>query len=71
MDCQSAAVESHAGIAQAGAAPPATSGFEWTGHLVAEPRRLSRRFLRNNPQFAVMSALQLAACSSGLCNRRA
>lgn len=34
-------------------------GLEWFFRLVTEPRRLWRRYLRNNPRFVVLLALQL------------
>jgi N-acetylglucosaminyldiphosphoundecaprenol N-acetyl-beta-D-mannosaminyltransferase len=46
-----AAFDMHAGLLPQ--APPAMqrSGLEWLYRLVREPRRLWRRYLRNNPQF--------------------
>lgn len=35
------------------------SGLEWFFRLTQEPRRLWRRYLRNNPRFAVLAAAQL------------
>ncbi len=35
------------------------SGFEWLFRLAQEPRRLWRRYLRNNPLFLARVALQL------------
>jgi N-acetylglucosaminyldiphosphoundecaprenol N-acetyl-beta-D-mannosaminyltransferase len=29
------------------------SGFEWLYRLIQEPRRLWRRYLRNNPEFVI------------------
>lgn len=36
------------------------AALEWLFRLATEPRRLWRRYLRNNPRFAVLFALQLA-----------
>lgn len=36
------------------------SGLEWLFRLAAEPRRLWKRYLKNNPRFVVLFALQLA-----------
>ncbi len=43
-------------------APPwmQRSGLEWLYRLIQEPRRLSRRYLINNPRFALRVAAQLA-----------
>lgn len=35
------------------------SGFEWLYRMLAEPRRLARRYLVNNPRFLLLIALQL------------
>jgi N-acetylglucosaminyldiphosphoundecaprenol N-acetyl-beta-D-mannosaminyltransferase len=35
------------------------SGLEWCHRLCQEPRRLARRYLRNNPLFALKIAGQL------------
>jgi len=35
------------------------SGLEWCYRLYREPRRLARRYFRNNPLFAVKIAAQL------------
>jgi N-acetylglucosaminyldiphosphoundecaprenol N-acetyl-beta-D-mannosaminyltransferase len=35
------------------------SGFEWLYRMIAEPRRLARRYLVNNPRFLGLIALQL------------
>ena len=39
-------------------------GMQWLYRLVMEPRRLWRRYLRNNPRFLIMTALQLARMRS-------
>ena len=36
------------------------AGLEWLFRLACEPRRLARRYLRNNPRFALRIALQIA-----------
>jgi N-acetylglucosaminyldiphosphoundecaprenol N-acetyl-beta-D-mannosaminyltransferase len=36
------------------------AGLEWLFRLACEPRRLGRRYLRNNPRFALRIALQIA-----------
>ena len=43
-------------------APPwmQRSGLEWLFRLSQEPRRLSKRYLINNPRFAIRAAAQLA-----------
>jgi N-acetylglucosaminyldiphosphoundecaprenol N-acetyl-beta-D-mannosaminyltransferase len=38
-----------------------TLGLQWVHRLGQEPRRLWKRYLKNNPKFVCMSALQLAA----------
>jgi N-acetylglucosaminyldiphosphoundecaprenol N-acetyl-beta-D-mannosaminyltransferase len=48
----------------AGAKPQAPpwiqhSGFEWLFRLATEPRRLGRRYLRQNPRFAVLALMQI------------
>ena len=35
------------------------AGFEWLFRLATEPRRLWRRYLRQNPRFMVLFAMQL------------
>jgi N-acetylglucosaminyldiphosphoundecaprenol N-acetyl-beta-D-mannosaminyltransferase len=42
-------------------APPLLQrlGLEWLFRMVAEPRRLWRRYLYNNPRFVVLFGLQL------------
>jgi N-acetylglucosaminyldiphosphoundecaprenol N-acetyl-beta-D-mannosaminyltransferase len=35
------------------------SGFEWFYRLCQNPKRLWKRYLRNNPQFVVLAAIQL------------
>ncbi len=35
------------------------SGLQWLYRLIKEPRRLWRRYLKNNPHFVVLAGLQL------------
>jgi len=35
------------------------TGLEWLFRLFSEPRRLWRRYLKHNPRFVVLFALQL------------
>ncbi len=35
------------------------SGLQWLYRLIKEPRRLWRRYLKNNPQFVVLAGLQM------------
>ena len=35
------------------------SGLEWLFRLLSEPRRLGRRYLSQNPRFAVLAMAQL------------
>jgi N-acetylglucosaminyldiphosphoundecaprenol N-acetyl-beta-D-mannosaminyltransferase len=37
------------------------SGLEWVFRFATEPRRLWRRYLKHNPRFAALFALQLLA----------
>jgi N-acetylglucosaminyldiphosphoundecaprenol N-acetyl-beta-D-mannosaminyltransferase len=48
-------------------APPLLrrAGLEWLFRLVTEPRRLSGRYLRQNPRFAILFARQLLAERGG------
>jgi N-acetylglucosaminyldiphosphoundecaprenol N-acetyl-beta-D-mannosaminyltransferase len=39
------------------------SGLEWLFRLLTEPRRLGRRYLRQNPKFAVLALAQLLRTS--------
>ena len=39
-------------------------GMQWCYRLVMEPRRLWRRYLRNNPRFLLMTAMQLTRMRS-------
>jgi N-acetylglucosaminyldiphosphoundecaprenol N-acetyl-beta-D-mannosaminyltransferase len=40
-------------------------GLEWVFRLATEPRRLWRRYLKQNPRFAVLALQQLARGSNG------
>jgi len=42
-----------------------SSGLEWAFRLATEPRRLWRRYLKQNPAFAVLALAQLARLRSG------
>ncbi len=55
-----AAFDIHAGLVSD--SPPwiKTCGLQWLDRLRKEPRRLWRRYLRNNPAFAWEIALQAA-----------
>jgi N-acetylglucosaminyldiphosphoundecaprenol N-acetyl-beta-D-mannosaminyltransferase len=46
-------------------------GLEWFFRLCSEPRRLWRRYLRHNPRFVLLFALQLAGWSAGRAVRHA
>ena len=39
-------------------------GLEWLFRLCTEPRRLWKRYLKHNPRFAVLFAMQLAGLKS-------
>ena len=45
-------------------------GLEWLFRLAAEPRRLARRYFRNNPRFMVLFARQLAGMRTKSCRER-
>ncbi|MFM2125986.1 MAG: hypothetical protein RL328_2437 [Acidobacteriota bacterium] len=40
-------------------------GLEWAFRLATEPRRLWRRYLKQNPRFAVLALWQLARGNNG------
>jgi N-acetylglucosaminyldiphosphoundecaprenol N-acetyl-beta-D-mannosaminyltransferase len=46
-----AAFDFHAGVVRQAPAVLQRSGLEWAFRLAVEPRRLWRRYLRNNPAF--------------------
>jgi N-acetylglucosaminyldiphosphoundecaprenol N-acetyl-beta-D-mannosaminyltransferase len=48
-----AAFDIHAGLLRQAPAWVRASGLEWAFRLAVEPRRLWRRYLRNNPAFVV------------------
>lgn len=54
-----AAFDMNAGLLAQAPSWMQASGLEWLFRLLAEPRRLWRRYLRNNPEFIVRAALQL------------
>jgi len=53
-----AAFDMHAGLVRRAPVFLRRTGFEWTYRLLKEPRRLWRRYLRHNPQFVALVALQ-------------
>ena len=53
-----AAFDMHAGVVRRAPQFLRRTGFEWTYRLLKEPRRLWRRYLRRNPQFVALVALQ-------------
>jgi N-acetylglucosaminyldiphosphoundecaprenol N-acetyl-beta-D-mannosaminyltransferase len=53
-----AAFDFHAGLKRQAPRWIQHSGFEWLFRLAAEPRRLWRRYLYNNPRFIFLVALQ-------------
>jgi N-acetylglucosaminyldiphosphoundecaprenol N-acetyl-beta-D-mannosaminyltransferase len=55
-----AAFDFHAGLKRQAPRWIQRSGFEWLFRLVTEPRRLWRRYLRNNPEFVVRVLMQAA-----------
>ena len=46
-----AAFDFHAGLKKQAPTWAHNTGFEWLYRLIQEPRRLARRYLRNNPEF--------------------
>jgi N-acetylglucosaminyldiphosphoundecaprenol N-acetyl-beta-D-mannosaminyltransferase len=40
-------------------------GMEWLFRLVTEPRRLGKRYLRQNPRFVVLFSMQLVRARTG------
>lgn len=54
-----AAFDMNAGLLPQAPAWMQASGLEWLFRLLAEPRRLWRRYLRNNPEFVLRATLQL------------
>lgn len=54
-----AAFDFHAGLKPQASVLMQRLGLEWLFRLSSEPRRLWRRYLRNNPEFLVLIALQL------------
>ena len=55
-----AAFDFHAGMKRQAPRWMQRSGLEWLFRLVTEPRRLWRRYLRNNPEFVVRLLVQVA-----------
>lgn len=54
-----AAFDFHAGLKPQAPSWMQRSGLEWLFRLITEPRRLWRRYLRNNPRFIGLTLLQL------------
>jgi N-acetylglucosaminyldiphosphoundecaprenol N-acetyl-beta-D-mannosaminyltransferase len=54
-----AAFDMQAGLIDRAPAFLRRTGFEWAYRLILEPRRLWRRYLRNNPAFLCLAAAQL------------
>ena len=54
-----AAFDFHAGLKRRPPRIVQRSGFEWAYRLAAEPRRLWKRYLTNNPQFVVLALAQI------------
>jgi N-acetylglucosaminyldiphosphoundecaprenol N-acetyl-beta-D-mannosaminyltransferase len=59
-----AAFDFHAGLKRQAPTWIQRSGFEWLFRLTQEPRRLWRRYLRNNPEFVFLVALQILGLKS-------
>ena len=55
-----AAFDMHAGLKRQAPRWMQRSGLEWSFRLLTEPRRLSRRYLVNNPRFVWRLFLQLS-----------
>jgi N-acetylglucosaminyldiphosphoundecaprenol N-acetyl-beta-D-mannosaminyltransferase len=56
-----AAFDLHTGRMKDAPAWMKLAGLQWLHRLCQEPRRLWRRYLRNNPEFLIRAALQLCA----------
>jgi N-acetylglucosaminyldiphosphoundecaprenol N-acetyl-beta-D-mannosaminyltransferase len=54
-----AAFDFHAGVKRQAPRIMQRAGLEWLFRMASEPRRLSRRYLRNNPRFLWSIVLQL------------
>jgi N-acetylglucosaminyldiphosphoundecaprenol N-acetyl-beta-D-mannosaminyltransferase len=61
-----AAFDFHAGLVPQAPGWIQESGLEWAYRLAHEPRRLWRRYLRYNPRFVSLFALQLARERRGM-----
>jgi N-acetylglucosaminyldiphosphoundecaprenol N-acetyl-beta-D-mannosaminyltransferase len=59
-----AAFDFHAGVKRQAPRWMQRSGLEWLFRLITEPRRLWRRYLRNNPQFLWMILLDALSAKS-------
>lgn len=53
-----AAFDFHAGLKRQAPRWLQRIGMEWLYRMMSEPRRLARRYLRNNPRFLWLLALQ-------------
>ena len=54
-----AAFDFHSGLIKQAPSWMQKSGLEWLFRLLTEPRRLWRRYLRNNPRFILLIARQM------------
>jgi len=61
-----AAFDFHAGLKKQAPRWMQRSGLEWSFRLVTEPRRLWKRYARNNPEFLWRIVRQLASRPAGL-----
>ena len=59
-----AAFDFHAGLKKQAPRWMQRSGLEWAFRLMTEPRRLWKRYARNNPEFVWRIACQLATGSA-------
>ena len=57
--CVGAAFDFHAGRVRQAPRWMQRSGLEWLFRLGSEPRRLWKRYLKNNPLFVLRALLQL------------
>ena len=60
-----AAFDFHSGVVRQAPRWMQRSGLEWVFRLLSEPRRLWRRYLRNNPEFIFKIALQAVGLRTG------
>ena len=64
-----AAFDFHAGLKRQAPAWMQRSGLEWAFRLASEPRRLAGRYLKNNPRFAWLVAMETLRGRSTLFRR--